>query len=354
MILAPALAAFGAFDRPWAIIPVALVNPENGFGGGGKFLHRAFLGGDELDLQIYGTTKGQAEAKIEHRRLHWAGGPWRSRLEAEGFFYPESWFGGGNHPRDADEEVYTPLGGRSELEVGRTLDSGLLAHGFFQARWVDMRDMPAAPGTSGPGVTPLGPNLPGYLGGWDDLAGIALEYDTRDDERLPSRGWHAGQRLAHSLAGGDYAYGWIETWLAHYSRPWPAWEFAAKGFQQTVIGRAPFYALPYLGDKRLLRGIPEKRLRDRSAQALQAELRWTFRLALPLIARYFGDTWQMAAFGGAGRVGSDFGDAGREEIHAAAGAGGRLLIGKRLGAVRGDLAFSRFGYGLYVDFNQAF
>jgi hypothetical protein len=33
--------------------------------------------------------------------------------------------------------------------------------------------------------------------------------------------------------------------------------------------------------------------------------------------------------------------------------GGRLIIGRRLGAVRGDLGFSRFGYGLYVDFNQA-
>jgi hypothetical protein len=62
----------------------------------------------------------------------------------------------------------------------------------------------------------------------------------------------------------------------------------------------------------------------------------------------------MAAFAGAGRVGADFASASREEIHAAAGAGGRLLIGKRLGAVRGDLAFSRFGYGLYLDFNQAF
>jgi hypothetical protein len=232
-------AAFAAFDRPWALIPVALINPENGLVGGLKFLHRDFLDGDHLDFQVYGTTKGQAEVEVGHRRLDWPGG-WRSRLEAEGFYYPESWFGGGNHPRDRDEEIYTPLGGRGALEVGRPLGSGFLAQGLFQARHVDMRDMPAAAGDSGAGITPLGPELPGYRGGWDDLAGLSLELDTRDDERLPSRGWHAGQRVAHSLVRADYAYGWIETWLAAYARPWPDWEFAAKGFQQTVTGLAPF------------------------------------------------------------------------------------------------------------------
>lgn len=353
MLLVSALAGRAAPDRAWALIPVALINPENGIAGGGKFLHRAFLGADDLDFQVYGTSRGQAEAKLEHRRLHWAGSDWRSREEAEAFYYPESWFGGGNRPRDEDEQIYTPLGGRGEIEVGHPLGAGFLARAMWQVRHVEMRDMPA-PGGPGTPPTPLAPELPGYGGGWDDLAGLSLELDTRDDERLPSRGWHAGHRFAHSLARIDYSYGWIETWLARYANPWPAWELAAKGFQKTAVGRAPFYAWPYLGDKRLLRGIPEKRLRDRSAQALQAELRWSFRLALPLVARFFGDTWQMAAFAGAGRVGADFATASREEIHVAGGAGGRLLIGNRLGALRGDLAVSRFGYGLYVDFNQAF
>src|SRR5688572_5447585 len=89
----------GPADRLWALIPVALINPENGIAGGCKFLHRAFLGADDLDFQVYATSRGQAEAKVEHRRLRWAGSAWRSRAEAEAFYYPESWFGGGNHPR---------------------------------------------------------------------------------------------------------------------------------------------------------------------------------------------------------------------------------------------------------------
>jgi len=103
-----------------------------------------------------------------------------------------------------------------------------------------------------------------------------------------------------------------------------------------------------------LRGITRKRLRDNSAQALQAEARYLFALKLPLIARYLGYQWQIAAFGGCGRVGEDFAGASREALHWSGGVGGRLIIGKRLGALRGDLGFSEYGVGLYIDFNQAF
>jgi outer membrane protein assembly factor BamA len=333
---------------------VALVNPENGVGLGFKYFDRAFMGpGDNLDIQVYGTSKNQAEAKVEHRRLRWRGTGWQSRAEAEGFYYPETWFGGGNNPRDEDLQIYTPLGARGELEAGHALGSGFFLKVSYAGGWMEMRSREDADGDpADPEV--LGPELPGYRGGLDELLGISLELDTRDDERLPSRGWHAGHRVAHSLLRLDYSFSRTETWLAAYARPRPSWEAAVKGFQQTVQGDAPFYAYPYLGDKRLLRGIPEKRLRDRSAQAVQAEVRYAFRLALPLIARAFGDTWQLAAFAGAGRVGPDFGAASVAAPHFAGGLGGRLIIGKRLGAVRGDLGFSRFGYGLYVDFNQAF
>ena len=178
--------------------------------------------------------------------------------------------------------------------------------------------------------------------------------DTRDDDRLPSRGWHAGHWIGHSLASGRYPYGAMETWLAAYAVPARDWEAAAKVFQRTVSGEPPFYALPYLGDKRLLRGIPGKRLRDRSVQAAQAEVRWGFRLAVPGVAAFLGDTWQLAAFAGVGRVGPDFTAASLESPHPSGGVGGRLILGKRLGAIRGDLGFSGFGLGVYIDFNQAF
>jgi outer membrane protein assembly factor BamA len=238
-------------------------------------------------------------------------------------------------------------------DLGHPLGAGLLLKGFLETRFVEMTAFEAT-GGGPPDPDVLPPDLAGYRGGWDGLLGLALEFDTRDDESLPSRGWHAGQRVGRSPPGLDYGYAALETWTAAYAAPHPRWETAVKVQQATVLGRAPFYAYPYLGDKRLLRGISEKRLRDRSAQAAQAEVRWGFRLALPLIARYFGEDWQVAAFGGAGRVGEDFRSALGETLHWAGGVGGRLIIGRRLGALRGDLGFSRSGYGLYVDFNQAF
>ena len=356
----PGGAAGGAADGPgsparnWAILPVGVINPENGLGVGFKFIDRAFLAaGDDLDLLAYGTTKGQAEFKAEHRRRNWLGTAWRTRTLAEAFYYPESWFGGGNHPREADEHVYTPLGLRGEIKLGHPLGAGFLLSGSLAARFLEMTDLATAAGRP-PDAAILPPELPGYRGGGDCLAGLSLEFDTRDDERLPSRGWHAGQTAALSPFPADYDYADLETWLAWYAAPHPRWESAFKVQQETALGRAPFYAYPYLGDKRRLRGISGKRLRDRSAQMAQAEIRWGFHLALPVISRFLGSEWQLAGFGGAGRVGEDFGDAWGETLHWAGGVGGRLIVGERLGALRGDLGFSRYGYGLYVDFNQAF
>ena len=295
LALHPAWCVPDAGSRSWAVLPVGLVNPENGIGAGLKFIDRAFLAGqgrpgDELELLGYVTSKGQAEVEIEHRRLQWGGTPWRTDLELEGFYYPETWFGGGNHPREADRHVYTPVGWRGEAALGRPLGSGRLLKGFLEARFMEMTSLEAA-GGGPPDPDVLPPELAGYRGGWDGLAGLSLEFDTRDDESLPSRGWHAGQRAGRSPPGLDYDYTGLETWAAAYATPHPRWETAVKIQQATVLGRAPFYAYPYLGDKRMLRGISEKRLRDRSAQAAQAEVRWGFRLPLPLIARFFGDEW---------------------------------------------------------------
>jgi hypothetical protein len=53
-------------------------------------------------------------------------------------------------------------------------------------------------------------------------------------------------------------------------------------------------------------------------------------------------------------VGSDFAAATRAAAHFSGGLGGRLLVGRRQGAIRGDLAFSAYGAALIIDFNQAF
>ena len=109
-----------------------------------------------------------------------------------------------------------------------------------------------------------------------------------------------------------------------------------------------------MGDENVLRGVNHKRFRDRSAQAAQAELRFGFPLALPYIDAWLGHEWQLATFVETGRVGSTFASASQADLHFSSGVGGRLLIGKRLGAVRGDLAFSSYGFALIIDFNQAF
>jgi hypothetical protein len=341
-------------DRTWALIPIVLVNPENGFGTGVKFLNRAWPGPDNsIDAHLLLTTRRQADLQVEQRHRHWFGSAWETCTQGSLAYFPESFFGAGNHPLDGDEQIYTPRGLALKEELRHPLCSAWFLRLTGEAAWKEM-DAPKGVGGNPADSTVLGAGLPGYAGGFDDLWGAGVELDTRDDDRLPSRGWHAGHWTGHSLASGRYPYGAVETWVAAYAVPAEDWEAAAKVHQRTVTGDPPFYALPYLGDKRLLRGVLGKRLRDRSVQAAQVEVRRAFRLALPGVATFLGDTWQAAAFAGVGRVGHDFAAASAESPHLSGGLGGRLILGKRIGAIRGDVGFSEYGLGIYIDFNQAF
>ena len=87
---------------------------------------------------------------------------------------------------------------------------------------------------------------------------------------------------------------------------------------------------------------------------MQAEARFGFPLALPIITSWLGKDYQFAVFGEAGRVGSDFAEASAAELHYSGGFGGRLIFNERVGAMRADLGFSEHGMAFIVKFNQAF
>ena len=280
------------------------------------------------------------------------GSAWELRGEAEALRFPDSYFGGGNNPADSDETYYTPEGGHLSLDLVRPLP-----HGFrilFSGKGEAYRIVNVHKADGDTAVQHiLGANVPGWNGGTADQWQTGIEYDTRDNEDVPARGIYAGQHIGSSLAG-EFKYQSAETWISGYQPLGSHWETSARLWQKTLFGDPPFFVEPYLGDENVLRGVNHKRFRDRSAQAAQAELRFNFPLSLPLIDAWLGHDWQMATFAEAGRVGNDFVTASQAGIHYSGGVGGRLLIGKRLGAIRGDLGFSAYGWALIIDFNQAF
>jgi hypothetical protein len=129
---------------------------------------------------------------------------------------------------------------------------------------------------------------------------------------------------------------------------------AGKLWQKTLFGDPAFFIEPNLGNEDMLRGVPHKRFRDKSAQALQAEVRFGFPLALPIIRSWLGKDYQIALFGETGRVGDDFFEASGAKLHYSGGVGGRLIFNERVGAMRADLGFSEHGLAFIVKFNQAF
>jgi hypothetical protein len=201
--------------------------------------------------------------------------------------------------------------------------------------------------------TILGVGVKGHDGGAADQWTVGLEYDSRDNHDVPSRGLWAGQNLGSSLAGTSNFQS-SESWFAAYDTWGRHVEVASRLWQKTLYGDPDFFVEPNLGNEDVLRGVPHKRFRDKSAQALQAEIRYGFPLALPIIRSWLGKDWQIAAYGETGRVGSDFTEASRATLNYSGGIGGRLIFNNRVGCMRGDLAFSEHGMALIVKFNQAF
>jgi len=308
--------------------------------------------GSRFDVKLLATTREQFQFRVRHRLAASAERSWEWRGEADALWFPDSYFGGGNAPRDGDEHYYTPKGGSLSAAWFKTVSGP--ARFTFSGKALSFRieDVRKADGAAAdPAV--LGPGVRGYAGGFADLWEAGFEIDGRDDPVLPSRGYYAGHRLGRSLAG-EFDYASAESWATGHWAFAGRWEAAAKAWQKTLTGEPPFFLEPHLGDEKILRGVRHKRFRDRSAQAFQAELRFGFPLALPLFASWLGRNWQIAAFGETGRVGSDFAAASRASPHFSGGMGGRLIVGKRHGAIRGDIAFSPYGAALIVDFNQAF
>ena len=342
-----------ANDKPYAIVPGFKVSPEVGVGVGAVAFHSALpQPGSRFDLKLLATTRSQVDMRLRHRNLDFLSSGWELRAEAEGLRFPDSYFGGGNNPSDADETYYTPVGGHLSLQMLRSLSGPFR---FFLAGKVEsysIGNVRKADGDSN-AADIFTSSVRGRGGGLSDLWEAGVECDTRDNPDVPREGIYAGHRIGSSLLG-EFDYGSSETWVIVYRPFGEHWETSGRLWQRTLTDTPPFFDQPWLGDENVLRGVNHKRFRDASAQAAQFEIRYGFPLALPILDSWLGHDWQLAAFAEAGRVGKDFAAASEADVHLSGGVGGRLLIGKRLGAIRGDLGFSQYGFALIIDFNQAF
>jgi hypothetical protein len=338
------------------LIPGLKISPEIGIGVGMMAVHTGSpRPGARMEYRVLYTTRNQMELRVSNRTDEFFGSPWEARFEGSFQRFPDNYFGGGNNPAEGDKVEYSPTGGYGFMYFTRPLPAVHPAVQFVtgvRAEGWDITRIKKDDGTPGASAI-LGPHVTGYDGGIADVWEAGLEYDTRDSRDVVTRGFHIAQRVGTSVAG-EYTFQTAESWIAAYETLGPRWEVAGKLWQKTMFGDPPFFLEPNIGNEDVLRGVPNKRFRDRSAQAAQAELRFNFALALPIIRSWLGKDWQIATFAETGRVGSDFEDASRAVLHYSGGVGGRLIFNERAGAMRGDLGFSEHGVALIVKFNQAF
>jgi hypothetical protein len=170
-------------------------------------------------------------------------------------------------------------------------------------------------------------------------AGLAWEYDTRDNIFTPSKGMVAGfDALFYSPSiGSDDTF---QTYRAHVYGYLPlarAYVLGLRADGRTAHGDAPFYQLPFID----LRGISAARYQDRSVAMTEAELRW-----------HMTPRWALVGFAGAGRAwGARDGDA---VSVGTVGAGVRYLIARRLGMYVGvDAALGPDGAAYYIQVGSA-
>jgi hypothetical protein len=354
--LAVASGAAPATESKYTVIPGLKISPEIGIGFGTMVVNPASpRPGSRMEYRVLYTTRNQSELRISNRTAGFFGTGWEARFEGSFQRFPDNYFGGGNNPADSSEVEYSPLGGYVFTYFTHTLIPSIPSVKFVTGVRADGWDISRVHRTDGrPGADQiLGPAVTGYRGGVADLWESGIEYDTRDNKDVPSRGLHAGQHFGAALAGG-FNFQAVESWVTAYETLGRRWEFAGKLWQKTLTGDPPFFVQPNLGNEDQLRGVPHKRFRDNSAQLVQAEARFGFPLALPVIRSWLGKDWQIATFGEVGRVGVDFEDAVHAAPHFSGGVGGRLIFNDRVGCMRGDLGFSEHGMAFIVKFNQAF
>jgi outer membrane protein assembly factor BamA len=174
---------------------------------------------------------------------------------------------------------------------------------------------------------------------------VPVQWDTRDHEQFPRRGWLMTARtvLYRESAGGDFD---AESYMLSANHYRPVRErdvLAFRGYFRTTGGNAPFFILSTFGGQTDLRGYPSGRYRDKSMYALQGEYRWQAT-----------DRWIFTGFAGFGEVAPSFGDFG-DEFLPAGGVGARFVLSqKHRVSLSADIAWGNDGAEFYFGVGEAF
>ncbi len=275
------------------LFPIVAYSSDEGVVFGAIFARMAFSGGEKLfssrlTTLAWASTKGYvaADIKYQHNDLFDS----RTQLKVEPYLYRtvnDNYFGIGNETPFSpslwkhkfyyvetlklgmDVRTITPLHTYSPTDKLNLLVQGGFAYLEPHSRGVHTKFVQDYPD--------------GLKGKWHNYVGVGLAWDDRDDEHLPTRGnrVRAVIRLEPKVILNDYNDLEYEFQFTHYF-PFHLIRdvvVAQRIYWKELLGKAPFWYQPYLGDGTTLRGYPERRFIGRAALIYNLELRtWLFSI----------------------------------------------------------------------------
>ena len=330
--------------KPHSVVPLPVVfySPETRLGGGVAVLHayRSSAEGRPIATaaSLMYTQNRQIAAGIS-TDAYLSGG--RNHVTASVGYskVPAVFYGIGNATAQSDSESYTPrtfvVDASAERRIARGVYLGV-GGDFATGSMVEVE----------PGRALASGTVPGSGIGRVVGLGGAVTYDTRDNILAAASGGYAklAARRYAAYLGSEFDFTAVQLDLRHFRTLAAGHVVAIQATWSGTSGDVPFARMPQLGGQNLLRGYYQGRYRDRQYVAAQAE--------------YRTPTWRrmgLAAFGGAGQVAPRLGDLSLSGMHAAGGAGLRVLLNRqeRL-ALRLDYGAGARSSGFYITVGEAF
>lgn len=195
--------------------------------------------------------------------------------------------------------------------------------------------------------TLLNDSVCGYKGGWTNGIGPIFIFDNRNNKIYPSKGWYVSlsATLYGKLLKSHYSFIKSALDIRHYiSLKSKKSIIALQGFLSSTNGDIPFFKLPFIGDKRRLRGFSHPYLyMDRNAWFAQAE--WRRHIA-----------WRIGGvlFAGVGKVSNSFLHKPFNNLHFVGGGGLRFNVFSDIN-LRIDTGISDNGnLGIFFTIREAF
>lgn len=176
--------------------------------------------------------------------------------------------------------------------------------------------------------------------------GPLIQYDTKDYQFHPSKGWLSEVGLITSKDGvlSDATFTKFHLDARHYGSFKQDHIIASNIYLGHIWGDVPFSELFYYGSNKRARGLSDRRFKDRSFLAVQSEYRFP-------IWRWLGGV----AFAGTSAVGEGTNDLLSNRFRWTGGGGLRLTLNKEDRVrLRLDYAFSEEGTNFYLTANNTF